>query len=137
MTRLRSPTLILCIALVGCGSAARLAETASTGPDPQLPPPDKSLIPTVHVAEAKGWPAGGAPVGAQGTRVAAFATGLSHPRWVYVLPNGDVLVAEGAAPARPEEGKGLKAKAMGFFMKKAGSSVPSAIRSGPTMLSPT
>jgi glucose/arabinose dehydrogenase len=128
MTRLRPLAVVLCIASAGCGSAARLTENASTGPNPELPPPDKSLIPTVHVAEAKGWPAGGAPVGAQGTRVTAFATGLSHPRWVYVLPNGDVLVAEGAAPPRPEEGKGLKAKAMGFFMKKAGSAVPSANR---------
>ncbi|QJR09269.1 hypothetical protein DSM104443_00306 [Usitatibacter rugosus] len=112
----------------GCGSAARLPESASQGPNPELPPPDKSLVPTVHVAEAKGWPAGVQPRAASGLRVTAFATGLQHPRWVYVLPNGDVLVAEGSAPERPEEGKGLKAKAMGFFMKKAGSAVPSANR---------
>jgi glucose/arabinose dehydrogenase len=83
----------------------------------------------VKVAPAKGWPDGVTPKAAQGTRVAAFATGLQHPRWVYVLPNGDVLVAETAAPQRPDEGKGLKGRAMTYFMKKAGSAAPSAIAS--------
>jgi len=68
------------------------------------------------------------PKAAAGGTVTAFATGLDHPRWVHVLPNGDVLVAESAAPKRPEEGKGLKAKAMGLAMKRAGSAVPSANR---------
>jgi glucose/arabinose dehydrogenase len=67
-------------------------------------------------------------VAALGTQVVAFADGLDHPRWLYVLPNGDVLVAESAAPERPEDGKGIK----GFFMrqalKRAGSAVPSANR---------
>ena len=45
--------------------------------------------------------------------VSAFASGLDHPRWLYVLPNGDVLVAETNAPPRPDDGKGIK----GWFMK--------------------
>ena len=98
------------------------------GPDPALPPPEKSLIPVVNIAPAIGWPDGGRPVAAEGLSVAAFADGLDHPRWLLVLPNGDVLVAESAAPERPEDGKGIK----GFFMKKAmkraGSAVPSANR---------
>ena len=98
------------------------------GPNPQLPPPERSTIPIVHVAPAKGWPEGGKPIAAAGMNVAAFAMKLEHPRWVYVLPNGDVLVAETAAPPRPDEGKTLKGKVMGFFMKKAGSAVPSANR---------
>ena len=111
-----------------CMDRATLPLASSVGPDPTLPPPNITLIPTVKVAEAQGWPAEVKPAAAAGLRVAAFATGLQHPRWVYVLPNGDVLVAEAAAPPRPEEGKGVKAKVMGFFMKKAGSAVPSANR---------
>jgi len=116
------------VALCACGGGAKLRVEDGTGPDPKLPPPEKSLIPLVNIAPAVGWQDGGRPVAAEGLRVAAFADGLEHPRWLYVLPNGDVLVAETAAPERPEEGRGVK----GFFMKKAmkdaGSAVPSANR---------
>src|SRR6188474_3469440 len=120
--------LIPALVLSACGEMSKLPPGADSGPNPTLPEPNTTLIPTVKVAPAKGWPEGVTPKAAQGTRVAAFATGLQHPRWVYVLPNGDVLVAETSAPERPEEGKGIK----GFFMKKAmkraGSAVPSANR---------
>ena len=79
--------------------------SAGVGPNPTLPPPTKTLIPTVHIAPAAGWPAGATPVAAAGTEVSAFATGLDHPRWVYVLPNGDVLVAETNAPPKPDDGE--------------------------------
>ena len=82
------------------------------GPDPALPAPAKTAIPTVKVASAKGWSAGEKPTPAAGLAVSAFADKLQHPRWIYVLPNGDVLVAETDAPERPEEGKSLKGKAM-------------------------
>jgi glucose/arabinose dehydrogenase len=98
------------------------------GPEPALPAPAKTAIPTVKIAPAKGWPAGAKPTAAPGLAVAAFAQGLDHPRWLYVLPNGDVLVAETAAPERPEEGKSLKGKVMGMVQKRAGSAVPSANR---------
>ncbi|MDP1998320.1 MAG: sorbosone dehydrogenase family protein [Rhodoferax sp.] len=98
------------------------------GATPQLPKPNRQFIPTVHIAPAKGWPAGVQPVAADGLAVAALATGLDHPRWVYVLPNGDVLVAESNAPAKPEDGKGIKGAVMGFVMKRAGAAVPSANR---------
>src|SRR5688572_3952213 len=91
----------------GCGTAARLPVSAGTGANPVLPAPRPSLFPTVHVIDAKGWPADGKPVAAPGTTVAAFARGLDHPRWLHVLPNGDVLVAETNAPPRPEASKGL------------------------------
>ncbi|NUQ21498.1 MAG: sorbosone dehydrogenase family protein, partial [Gemmatimonadaceae bacterium] len=98
----------MCAVLAACGGAAKLPVSAGVGPTPQLPPPEHALIPTVHVAEAKGWPAGVTPVAAPGTRVAAFARGLDHPRWLYVLPDGDVLVAETNAPPRPKDGRGIK-----------------------------
>ena len=86
------------------GDTAKLPDTASLGPSPTLPEPTKSLMPTVHIAFAKGWPEGSTPTAASGLAVDAIASGLDHPRWLYELPNGDVLVAESNAPAdRPEE----------------------------------
>ena len=128
--RLLAPGLLSLIALVaaGCGGTARLPLEGGTGPHPQLPPPDKSLIPVLHIAPAKGWPSGGKPVPGPGLTVTAFATGLDHPRWLYVLPNGDVLVAETNAPAKPEDGKGLRGWVQKKVMMRAGSITPSADR---------
>ena len=100
----------------------------TVGPNPVIKPVDKHLIPTVQVAVAKGWSAGDKPVAAPGLAVAAFATGLNHPRWLYVLPNGDVLVAETNAPPKPDDAKGLKGKAMKAVMGKAGAGTPTANR---------
>jgi glucose/arabinose dehydrogenase len=129
MAGMKRALLALCVfGLAACAERSQLTAGADTGPNPVLPEPTETLIPTVKIAPAKGWPAGATPKAAPGTRVSAFATGLQHPRWVYVLPNGDVLVAETNAPARPEEGKGLKGRVMGSYMKKAGAAVPSANR---------
>ena len=116
--------------LVACGETAKLPVAAGIGPDPQLPPPTTSLIPTMDIAPAKRWPEGGQPATAAGTQVEAFATGLDHPRWLYVLPNGDVLVAETNAPERPlrKELLGVKGWVMGKVMQRAGAAVPSANR---------
>ena len=97
------------------------------GPDPKLPAPRQALIPTVKIAPAKGWPADTTPKAAPGVVVNAFATGLDHPRWLYVLPNGDVLVAETSSPPKPKQ-KGIRAWFMRYFFKKAGAAVPSANR---------
>src|SRR3954468_12903454 len=94
-------SLTICLLMFGC-SASALPEAETVGSQPTLPEPEKSVIPVVKVAEAVGWPAGAKPVAAAGLAVNAFATGLDHPRWIYVLPNGDVLVAETNAPDRPE-----------------------------------
>lgn len=122
------PALAAAAAFAGCGSEAKLQIEDGTGPDPRLPPPEESLIPTVNVATAVGWRPGERPDPADGLQVAVFADGLEHPRWLFVLPNGDVLVAETAAPERPDAGKGIKGFFMKRFMKRAGSSVPSADR---------
>ncbi|HEV7606713.1 MAG TPA: sorbosone dehydrogenase family protein [Steroidobacteraceae bacterium] len=100
----------------------------SIGPNPTIPEVEKKLIPTVQVAEAKGWPPGMKPTPATEIVVNAFATGLTHPRWVYVLPNGDVLVAETNAPVRPNDGKGIKGKVMKQMQGKAGAGVPTPNR---------
>jgi glucose/arabinose dehydrogenase len=99
--------------LAACGSPAKLPLEAGMGVSPMLPKPEKSLIPLVNVVDAKGWREGEKPDPAPGLQVSAFATGLDHPRWLYVLPNGDVLVAETNAPKRPDDGKGIK----GWFFK--------------------
>jgi glucose/arabinose dehydrogenase len=128
----RRPRLCLLLLAVqgaaACGTAARVPLQAGMGPHPVLPPPSTSLIPLVNVVKAKGWPPGGKPVAAEGTAVAAFARGLDHPRWLCVLPNGDVLVAETNAPPRPEDGKGIKGWFFRRYQKKAGGGVPSANR---------
>lgn len=99
---------VLVLQLAACGEMATLPIAAGIGAPPTLPPPQHTLIPTVHIAPAQGWPAGGKPVAASGTIVARFADGLDHPRWVYTLPNGDVLVAETNASPKLEGGKGIK-----------------------------
>ena len=111
-----------------CGEMATLPVSAGTGPHPALPAPQHALLPTVNIAPAQGWPPGTTPHPAPGTQVVAFASGLDHPRWLYVLPNGDVLVAETNAPPKPEDGKGIKGWLMGLVMKRAGAGVPSANR---------
>jgi len=116
------------IALTACGEEARLPIAAGFGTNPQLPPPNPTLIPTVHIAKAVGWPSNGKPAAAHGMSVNAFAVGLDHPRWLYVLPNGDVLVAETNAPAKPEDGQGIKGWITKRVMNKAGAGDPSANR---------
>jgi glucose/arabinose dehydrogenase len=114
--------------LSACGDTATLPVSAGMGPNPTLPPPSSSLFPTVDIAPATGWPAGKRPQAAPGLAVAAFADGLDHPRWLHVLPNGDVLVAESNAPPKPEDNKGIKGWVMSLVMKQAGAGVPSANR---------
>ncbi len=125
-----SCVLILCAAalfLTACSDSANLPEEATVGPNPTLPEPKTSLIPTVDIAPATGWPEGVMPTAASEFTVTALAKGLSHPRWLFVLPNGDVLVAETNAPERPAR-SGLKTFVMNQVMKRAGAAVPSANR---------
>jgi glucose/arabinose dehydrogenase len=126
------PQLVLVIALAGglaaCGETSSLQVSDGTGPSPKLPEPNKTLIPTVNIAPAIGWPAGAKPAAAAGTQVAAFAENLDHPRWLYVLPNGDVLVAETNAPPKPDDSKGIRGWVMKKVMGRAGAGVPSPNR---------
>ena len=120
--------LLACALLSGCGSAARLPLDAGFGADPTLPAPEKQLLPTVFVANAKGWQGSERPTAAAGLSVTAYAAGLEHPRWLYVLPNGDVLVAETNAPPKPQDARNLRGWVQRHVMKRAGSITPSANR---------
>ena len=120
--------ILIAVALAGCGETATLPDSAGMGPRPTLPTPARTLIPTVNIAPAIGWQPGATPIAAAGMQVSAFATGLDHPRWLFVLPNGDVLVAESNAPPKPDDGKGIKGWVMKRVMKRAGAGVPSANR---------
>ena len=128
--------LIVAGGLAACGESSRLQVSDGTGPSPRLPEPNKTLIPTVNIAPAVGWPAGAKPAAAPGTQVAAFAENLDHPRWLYSLPNGDVLVAESNKPPKPEGssdgGTGvmawIKRTASGIVMSRVGAEAPSANR---------
>ncbi|MBC5784969.1 sorbosone dehydrogenase family protein [Ramlibacter sp. USB13] len=134
-----SPPLLAALAalavLTACASGGVIAQSAvpGVGPSPQLPEPEKRWLPRVNIAPAEGWPEGAMPRAPAGFRVTALARGLQHPRWVYTLPNGDVLVAESNKPA-PKEGsrnvhaEGIRGKVMGWVMKRAGAGVPSADR---------
>ncbi|WP_332055254.1 sorbosone dehydrogenase family protein [Reyranella sp.] len=119
---------LVSVLLAACGETAQLPPQADMGPDPTLPAPTRTLVPTVNVAPAVGWPDGGKPVAAPGLAVNAFATRLDHPRWLYVLPNGDVLVAETNAPPRAEEDGGIMGWIQGLVMSRAGAGVTSANR---------
>ena len=128
--------LAAALLLAACGDAAKLPVDAGIGPAPKLPAPTKTLLPTVNIAPAVGWTDTAGPTPAEGFAVTALARGLEHPRMVYTLPNGDVLVVESNKPPKPEGsrdgGSGLvaqiRSKVMGMVQKRAGAGVPSANR---------
>ncbi len=104
LTRIAAAAALVLL-LAGCRDSAELPEQATQGPNPTLPAPKERLIPTLNIAKATGWKQGERPEPAKGLAVSAFATGLDHPRWLYVLPNGDVLVAETNTP-KQDDGAG-------------------------------
>jgi len=124
------------VAAACAAAAVALAPSVATaesypvgwGPNPQLPAPEHTLIPTVDVAPAAPWSAEEHPTAAAGFTVTAYARKLNHPRWVYTLPNGDVLVAETNAPDKPDDDKGIKGAVMKHEQKKAGAVSASADR---------
>ncbi|HEU4814645.1 sorbosone dehydrogenase family protein [Janthinobacterium sp.] len=123
-----------CVFMLAAVSGTSLADAQAPampvgfGPQPALPAPDRQLIPTVNVAPVQRWTAAQHPAVAAGLAIHAYARDLDHPRWLYVLPNGDVLVAETNAPPKPDDSKGIKGAIMQMQMKKAGAATPSANR---------
>ena len=128
--RLRVSLLALAAltAFAGAGNALAQAMPPGFGPNPTLPKPAKQLIPTVQVAPVERWAGDARPTVPAGFAIHALARDLDHPRWMHVLPNGDVLVAETNAPPKPEDSKGIKGKIMQMTMKKAGAGTPTANR---------
>ncbi|MBD8124283.1 sorbosone dehydrogenase family protein [Pseudomonas lutea] len=122
--------------LSACGETAKLPFQAGVGPQPQLPEPNSSLIPTVKVSKAVGWNGTDTPKAAEGFKVSALAENLDHPRWLYSLPNGDILVAESNKPPKPEGAKDggsgvmawIKRTATGIVMSRVGAEAESANR---------
>ncbi len=124
----------LVVLLAACRDSAELPDQATQGPNPTLPAPKEKLIPTLNIPKATGWKQGERPEAAKGLAVSAFATGLDHPRWLYVLPNGDVLAAETNTPKQEEPAGGggvmgwIRGLVMDWAMKRAGAGVPSPNR---------
>jgi glucose/arabinose dehydrogenase len=118
---------VLCVALLFTfGREAPSANGDFVGVDPPLPEPDKSLLPTINFSQTEPWPAGKQPVAAKGFKVTPYATGLDHPRWLYVLPNGDVLVAE--ASTVPRAAKSVGETVQFWLQRRAGAIRESADR---------
>jgi glucose/arabinose dehydrogenase len=129
MTRRLAPGPLLAVLLGTLGLAAQAQQyPVGWGPNPALPEPQHTLIPTLNEAKADPWPQGTHPTPAAGLAATAYGTGLDHPRWLYVLPNGDVLVAETNKPEDAPKETGIKAKVAGMVQKKAGAGVPSPDR---------
>ncbi len=127
--RLAPLCLLAAVLMVtGCNESSKLPPLGSFGPTPTLPEPVAGGLPTINIAKATGWPAGVKPTVADGLVVNAFASGLDHPRWLYSLPNGDVLVAESNGPVRPDEYKGIIGLVAKWVMDRAGAGTTSADR---------
>ena len=123
MTRNILAALLL---LSACGESANLSVEEGMGPDPKLPEPTKTLFPTVNTAEVGGWAEGEMPTPAPGFTVTEYAADLDHPRWLYRLPNGDMLVAETNKP--PQAPSGIKGWIESTIMSNAGAGVESPNR---------
>lgn len=124
---MRSALLFACFALVlaACGQRAPSAEH-SYGAEPELPAPQSGILPTINAANAASWPAGAAPTAPAGFTVTRYSEGMAHPRWLYVLPNGDVLVAESATV--PVQGGGIVGWIQNNVQRSAGAFGESANR---------
>jgi glucose/arabinose dehydrogenase len=125
---LAAAVFVSLMSLLACAQTARLDIADGVGPTPTLPAPRTALIPSATVVKADRWRTGEAPTAAAGLAVRPFAQQLDHPRWLYVLPNGDVLVAETNAPPRPKDATGIRGWFFKRFMKQAGGMTVSANR---------
>ena len=112
-----APALAIAFSLTACGTTSQVPVALGIGPHPRLPEPTRTLLPTINVAKAEGWAAGRMPTPAAGLRVNQFGGGLQHPRWLYVLPNGDVLVAESEGPGTDKTGGPIRGAIMKMIMK--------------------
>ena len=125
--------VLLCLAIaagvlfyLSRGDTARLTVEQLSGREPKMTAPRREWLPTANIPDMVGWKADEKPVAAAGLTVSRFADGLSHPRSMLSLPNGDILVAETASPERTVGG--VTGFVMGILMGQAGADVPSPNR---------
>ena len=123
-------TSLMSLALLGCQSVEPGAPdmTYGWGAAPLLKPPEPQTVPVMNLSKAVGWKPDETPIPAEGFEVQAFAQGLDHPRWLYELPNGDILVAETDAPQASSGRGGVLAWFAKRVMRFTGSGYPSADR---------
>ncbi|MBX7528252.1 PQQ-dependent sugar dehydrogenase [Qipengyuania vesicularis] len=115
--------LAIAFFVVSRGDTATLGVDEVSGTDPTLEDPDAETFPTVAIADPVGWADDEAPIAAEGLEVNRFATGLDHPRTLYALPNGDILVSLTRSPN--QEGGGIMGWIANKLMTKAGANGPS------------
>ena len=132
LKHIRNVAILLIILGVGAGyyfmrgDTARLPLDATTGVEPTLTDVRSENFPTINIAKAEPWGEGEGPIAAEGFVVERFAEGLDHPRSMFRLPNGDLLVAETNSP--PRTNKGIEGWVMRNLMSKAGAGTESANR---------
>jgi glucose/arabinose dehydrogenase len=91
----------LAILAAACSPSSHEPQSKLVGKNPVIPAPEKNWFPTLNFSTAKGWPKGAAPQAPAGFVVTKFAANLDHPRWLYQLPDGDILVAESTTEPPP------------------------------------
>jgi glucose/arabinose dehydrogenase len=129
LTHIAAPLgVAVALAVTGCGVPARVPVAEQSGPRPVIPKPSVSLIPVMKVVTPRRWTPGETPLPANDLSLKAFARDLHHPRSIFVLPNGDVLVAETNAPKRPDDAKGIKGFFFRFFQSRSGGGAPNENR---------
>jgi glucose/arabinose dehydrogenase len=128
MRQLNRFVLFMLLPLAACAAGPSSPTDTGFGPSPVLPAPESSLVTTVNIAPVRPRTADFLPTAPNGFVVTEFARGLTHPRWLYPLPNGDVLVAESNAPQRHDEGSGVFGWIRKQVMKRAGAGTPSPDR---------
>ncbi len=111
--------IAMVLPLAACAVGPSNSLDTGLGASPAIPAPESSLIPMVNIAPVRTRPPGFMPSAPAGFTVTQFASGLAHPRWLYTLPNGDVLVAESDAPKEHDKGSGLFGWIRRQVMKRA------------------
>ena len=124
MKNLYLVVLMLCTLIGGCKT--NIAKIEINGPSSEitLPKPSSTFLPTVNIAKATYWPEGVKPVADNGFSVSLFAKDIEHPRWMYMLPNGDILVAQSNKPSTSSV-QGVKGIISNYFMKLVGAGIES------------
>lgn len=120
MRLLNRLAISMVLPLASCAIGPSSSTDTGFGESPAIPAPESSLVPTVNIAPVQARPDSFTPTAPAGFVVTRFAGGLAHPRWLYTLPNGDVLVAESDAPKQHDEGSGVFGWVRKQVMKRAG-----------------